>query len=88
MCPLISIKNTWKVEKHDFIVQSCNTLDQKLQNFGNDPFITSSNSMIIYEYGCWIFLRQLNEEKINMWWYHVIKKHILIFQYIYFYKRC
>jgi hypothetical protein len=88
MCPLISIKNTWKVEKHDFIVQSCNTLDQKLQNFGNDPFTTSSNSMIIYEYGCWIFLRQLNEEKINMWWYHVIKKHILIFQYIYFYKRC
>jgi hypothetical protein len=71
MHPLISIKNTWKVEKHDlkndFIVQSCNTLNQKLQKFENDGFITSSNSMIIYEYGCWIFLRQLNENKNANW---------------------
>lgn len=68
MCPLISIKNTWRVEKHDlkndFIIQSCNTLDQKLQNFENDGFTIASNSMMIYEYGHWIFLKQLNEEKI------------------------
>jgi hypothetical protein len=67
MRPLISIKNTWKVEKHDlkndFIVQSCNTLYQKLQNFENDGFTKSSNPMIIYEYGCWLFFRKLNEEK-------------------------
>jgi hypothetical protein len=67
MCPLISIKNTWRVEKHDlksdFIIQSCNTLDQKLQNFENDGFTIASNFMIIYEYGHWFFLKQLNEEK-------------------------
>jgi len=47
MRPLIFIKNTWRVEKHDlkndFIIQSCNTLDQKLQNFENDGFTIASN---------------------------------------------
>ncbi len=50
--PLMPIKNTLNIEKNDlqndFIIQSCNTLDHKTQNF-DDGFTISSNSMIMNE---------------------------------------
>jgi len=44
--------------KNDFIIQIHNTLQQK-----NDGLTTSSNFMIMNEYGYWVFLKQLNEEQ-------------------------
>jgi len=62
-CFLIPIKNTINIEKYDFIIQSCNTLDHKTQNFEDDGFKISSNSMIMNELEYWNMLRQLNKEQ-------------------------
>jgi hypothetical protein len=66
-CLLIPIKNTINIEKYDlkndFIIQSCNTLDHKTQNFEDDGFRISSNSMIMNELEYWNILRQLNKEQ-------------------------
>jgi len=66
-CLLIPIKNTINIEKYDlkndFIIQSCNTLDHKTQNFEDDGFRISSNSMIMNELKYWNMLRQLNKEQ-------------------------
>jgi len=66
-CLLIPIKNTINIEKYDlkndFIIQSCNTLDHKTQNFEDDGFRISSNSMIMNELEYWNMLRQLNKEQ-------------------------
>jgi len=44
--------------------KSCNTFDHKTQNFENDSFTISSNSMIMDELEYWSMLKQLNEEFI------------------------
>jgi hypothetical protein len=44
--------------------KSCNTFDHKTQNFENDGFTISSNSMIMDELEYRSMLKQLNEEKI------------------------
>jgi hypothetical protein len=66
-CPLIPITNTLNIEKcdlkNDFIIQSCNTLDCKRQNFEDDGFTILSNSMIMDELKYRSMLRQLNEEQ-------------------------
>jgi len=50
---VIPIKNTLNIEKYDlkndFIIQSCNTLHRKTQNFEDDGFTRSSNLMIMDE---------------------------------------
>ncbi len=47
------ITNTLNIEKYDlknyFIIQSCNTFDHKTQNFEDDGFKISLNSMIMDE---------------------------------------
>ncbi len=64
--PLMPIKNTLNIEKNDlqndFIIQSCNTLDHKTQNF-DDGFTISSNSMIMNELKQQNMLRQLDKEQ-------------------------
>ncbi len=49
--------------KNDFIIQSCNTLNCKTQNFEDDGFTILSNYMIMDELKYWSMLRQLNEEQ-------------------------
>ncbi len=50
---VIPITNTLNIEKYDlkndFIIQSCNTLHRKTQNFEDDGFTRSSNLMIMDE---------------------------------------
>jgi hypothetical protein len=66
-CPLIPITNTLNMEKYDLkndvIIQSCNTFDYKTQNFENDGFTISSNSIIMDELEYQNMFKQLNEEK-------------------------
>jgi hypothetical protein len=61
------IKITLNIEKYylqnDFIIQSCNTLDHKTQNFEDDGFIISSNFMIMNELEYRNMLRQLTKEQ-------------------------
>jgi hypothetical protein len=67
ICPLIPITNTLNIEKCDlknnFIIQSCNTLDCKTQNFEDDGFTILLDSMIMDELKYWSMLRQLNKKK-------------------------
>jgi hypothetical protein len=80
-CPLIPTKIELNIEKYDlkndFIIQSCNTVDHKTQNFEDDGFTVSSNFMIMNELEYWNMLKQfLKKTKINIWWYHVLKKNV------------
>jgi hypothetical protein len=65
-CPLIPITNRLNIEKYDlkndFIIQSCNTFDHKTQNFENDGFAISSNSIIMDELEYQSMFEQVNEE--------------------------
>jgi hypothetical protein len=52
-CPLIPITNKLNTEKNylknDFIIQSCNMFYHKTQNFEDDGFTISSNTIIMDE---------------------------------------
>jgi hypothetical protein len=66
----IPITNTIDVKQYDlhsnFVVQSHNGLNQKLQTLINDNFTTSSNSMM-EEFECHNLIKQLNEKNVNIY---------------------
>jgi hypothetical protein len=86
--PTILVTNTINIEHHnlqfDFVIQSCNGSNQKLQILKDENFTKSSYSMMMEEFEYHNLLIQLNEEKWLIFYdiMHVI--NCMIHQYVYF----